>query len=149
MDYSLPYFSAHGSFQARILEWVAISFLRGSSWPRDQTCVSCIGRWILYHWPTTETRKWLNRHALKSGIRKCIQFFNLLFILNNSDMDCILFTIRSYRVDSFLNWFAFVLKNRWNQLLFLFMFLSLFVHFFSGLLRYINIHHYISLRLTA
>ena len=37
------------SFQARILEWVAISFSRGSSWPRDQTCVfcvSCIGRQI-------------------------------------------------------------------------------------------------------
>ena len=43
--------SAHGIFQARILEWVAISFSRGPSWPRDQThisCISCIGRWILY-----------------------------------------------------------------------------------------------------
>ena len=34
--------SVHGVFQARILEWVAISFSRGSSWPRDQTQVSCI-----------------------------------------------------------------------------------------------------------
>ena len=34
--------------QARILEWVAISFSKGSFWPRDQTCVSCIIRWILY-----------------------------------------------------------------------------------------------------
>ena len=136
MDYSPPGFSAHGIFQARILEWVAISFFRGSSWPRDQTYVSCIGRWILYHWPTTETHKCLHRHALKSGIRNCIQFFNLFFILNDSDMDCIFFTIRSYRVDSFLYWFAFIIKNRWNQLLFLFMFLSLFVHFFPGLLRY-------------
>ena len=31
-----------GIFQARILEWVAISFSRGSSWPRDRTRVSCI-----------------------------------------------------------------------------------------------------------
>ena len=31
-----------GFFQARILEWVAISFSKGSSWPRDQTCISCI-----------------------------------------------------------------------------------------------------------
>ena len=31
-------------FPARILEWVVISFSRGSSWPRDQTCISCIGR---------------------------------------------------------------------------------------------------------
>ena len=34
--------SIHGIFQARILEWVAISFSRGSSWLRDWTCVSCI-----------------------------------------------------------------------------------------------------------
>ena len=38
-----------------ILEWVAISFSRGSSWPRDQTSVSCIGRRILYQWATWET----------------------------------------------------------------------------------------------
>ena len=29
---------------------------RDSSWPRDQTYVSCIGKWILYHWTTTEAR---------------------------------------------------------------------------------------------
>ena len=34
--------------QARIQEWVAISFSRGSSWPRDQTQVSSIARWFLY-----------------------------------------------------------------------------------------------------
>ena len=34
--------SVHEIFQARILEWVAISFSRGSSWPQDQTRVSCI-----------------------------------------------------------------------------------------------------------
>ena len=37
MDCSLPGSSIHGIFQARILEWVAISLCRGSSWPRDQT----------------------------------------------------------------------------------------------------------------
>ena len=51
-DYSPPGSSVHGIFQARILEWVAISFSRGSSWPRVQTCISCIGRWTLYHWAT-------------------------------------------------------------------------------------------------
>ena len=40
MDCSLPGFSIHGIFQARILEWVAISFSRGSSCPRDRTWVS-------------------------------------------------------------------------------------------------------------
>ena len=42
MDYSLPGSSVHGILQVRILEWIAISFSRGSSWPRDQTLVSCI-----------------------------------------------------------------------------------------------------------
>ena len=42
MDCSLPGSSLHGILQARVLEWVAISFSRGSSRPRDQTRVSCI-----------------------------------------------------------------------------------------------------------
>ena len=46
---SLPA-SVHGVFQARVLEWVAISSSTISSKPRDRTQVSCVGRWILYHW---------------------------------------------------------------------------------------------------
>jgi len=42
MDCNPPDSSVHGIFQARILEWVAISFSRGSSQPRDQACISCI-----------------------------------------------------------------------------------------------------------
>ena len=42
MDCSLPDSTVHGIFQARILEWVAISFSRRSSWPRDWTRVSRI-----------------------------------------------------------------------------------------------------------
>ena len=49
MDCSLPGSSVHGILQARILEWVATSFPRGSSPPRDWTQVSCIDRRILYH----------------------------------------------------------------------------------------------------
>ena len=48
--YSLPGSSVNGISQARILEWVAMSFSRGSSWPRDRTHISCIGSWILYRW---------------------------------------------------------------------------------------------------
>ena len=40
MDCNLPGSSVHGIFQAKVLEWVAISFSRGSSQPRDQTWVS-------------------------------------------------------------------------------------------------------------
>ena len=46
MDYSPPGSSAHGISQARILELVAISFSKGSSQTRDQTCLSCTGRQI-------------------------------------------------------------------------------------------------------
>ena len=57
MDCSLPDSSVHGIFWARMLEWVAISFYRGSSPPMDCThssCISCIGRQILYHCTTWE-----------------------------------------------------------------------------------------------
>ena len=50
-------FSVDGIFRAGILEWLAMPSSRGSSPPRDWTrvsCVSCTGRWILYHWATLE-----------------------------------------------------------------------------------------------
>ena len=43
VDHSLPGFSVHGILQARILEWVTVSFSRGSSRPRDRSWVSSIG----------------------------------------------------------------------------------------------------------
>ena len=54
MNGSPPDSSVYGIFQARILGWVAISFYRGSSPPRDQTSISCIGMQILYHCATLE-----------------------------------------------------------------------------------------------
>ena len=54
MDYSPPGSSVHGIFQTRILEWVAISYSRGSSQPRDLTCTSCTAG-ILNSWATGET----------------------------------------------------------------------------------------------
>ena len=56
--FATPWIAAHraslsiGISQARILERVAISFSRGSSWTRDWTPISHISRWILYHWAT-------------------------------------------------------------------------------------------------
>ena len=46
LDCSPPGSTAHAIFQARILEWVAISSLRGSSQLRDRTHVSCIADWF-------------------------------------------------------------------------------------------------------
>ena len=62
-DCSLSGFSVHGIIQARELEWAAISFSRGSSWPEDQTRVSCTaGRFL----PTEPLGKpphtWLPRY---------------------------------------------------------------------------------------
>ena len=54
MDCSLPGSSIHGIFQARILEWVAISFSKGSSQPRDQTQVSHIAGGRFNLWATRE-----------------------------------------------------------------------------------------------
>ena len=54
-DCSPPGSSIHGVSQTRILKGVAISFSRGSSWPRIQTYISCIGRWILYHWASKKS----------------------------------------------------------------------------------------------
>ena len=48
-DCNLPGSSVHGIFQARVLEWVAIFFSRGSSQPRDRTWVSCIVGRCVYH----------------------------------------------------------------------------------------------------
>ena len=63
MDYSPPSSSVCEIFQARILDWVAISFTRRSSWPRDQTQVSCIaGRFFTTSatWEVQETRIYYN-----------------------------------------------------------------------------------------
>ena len=54
MDCSPPASFVHGISQARILECVAIFFSRGSSRPRDWTCVCCTCRQILYRWATRE-----------------------------------------------------------------------------------------------
>ena len=53
IDSSLPDSTVCGIFQARILEWDAISYSGGSSQSRDWTCISCvsfIGKQIHYHW---------------------------------------------------------------------------------------------------
>ena len=51
---SLPGSSVHGILQARLLEWVAISFSRGSSRPRDRTQVSCVAGRHFNLWATRE-----------------------------------------------------------------------------------------------
>ena len=77
LDYNPPGSSVQGILQARILEWVAISFSRGSSWSRDQnfmSCISCIGRRILYPQVTEEALYFSRRKAItKKGLNKARQ----------------------------------------------------------------------------
>ena len=55
MDCGPPGSSVHGTLQARILEWVAIPFSRGSSRPRHRTQVSCTAGRFFAIWATRET----------------------------------------------------------------------------------------------
>ena len=73
MDCSPPGSSLHGILQARILEWVAISFSMRSSRPRDWAHVSCTGRWVLYCWATRET------HDVGGILKQAFSFFLSFF----------------------------------------------------------------------
>jgi len=67
MDCSTPGSSVHGILQARILEWVDISYFRGFSLPRDRTWVSwvsCIGSWMLYYWNQNTLLKCKPAHVI-------------------------------------------------------------------------------------
>ena len=66
MDCSLPGSSVHGIFQARVLEWIAISFSRGSSRPRDPTQVSRIVDRRFTVWATREVLARCLRHNYQS-----------------------------------------------------------------------------------
>ena len=57
VDCSPPGSSVYGILQARVLEWVAISSSRASSWPRDQTQVSCIAGRCFTFWAAREAQR--------------------------------------------------------------------------------------------
>ena len=83
MDCSPPRSSVHGTLQARILQWVAISFSRASSWPRDQTQVSYIAGWCFDLWATREVPLH-NLDALKLLFFHCVPgHMSLSQALNN------------------------------------------------------------------
>ena len=68
MDYSLPGSSIHGIFQARVLEWDAIFFSRGSSQPRDQTQVSHIAGRRFTIWATREAQQGIKKAKITKKI---------------------------------------------------------------------------------
>ena len=77
MDHTLPGSSVHGVFPERILEWVAMPSSRASSWPRAQTCVSCIaGRFFTTELPGRPLRsvQMLHVPVLILSIFTCSRF---------------------------------------------------------------------------
>ena len=63
----------HGIPQARLLEWVAVPFSRGSSQPRDGTQVSCIAGRFFTSWVTLEILNWFpNSHTTAHSHQKCM-----------------------------------------------------------------------------
>ena len=74
MDCSLPSSSVHGILQARILERVAISFSRGSFWPRNRTQVSCIAGRFFTDWSMRE---------IQFNVYKITNKYNNIYILEN------------------------------------------------------------------
>ena len=86
MDYSQSGSSVCRISQARVLERVAISSSKGSSWPRDWTHVSCIGRWILYCWATA-----------RCGNVDCKNPLNIFQISKNQDFTHLFYiTLKCY-----------------------------------------------------
>ena len=78
MDHSPPGSSVQGIFQARIMEWVAISSSRGSFWPREWThisCVSCVDRRILYNGTTWESLLQDNYNSQGYTLYLCCLFY--------------------------------------------------------------------------
>ena len=83
----------HGILQTRILAWVAMPSFRGSSQPRDQTCVfyvsfsACqsIGRWILYHQCQLVSSLCIHLgyqvlpNEFNALVHKCLYTFHLIF----------------------------------------------------------------------
>ena len=79
IDCSLPGSSVHGIFQARVLEWVAISFSRGSSQPRDRTQVSYIVGRRFTVWATSV--RWGKCRGSLWGLRWSLQCSAVFLLL--------------------------------------------------------------------
>ena len=96
---SPPGSSVNGILQASILEWVAISFSSGYSWPRDQTWVYCIGRWIVYH---QATREYIHIAYVYICVYICISF--CLIKKGNSNTYCNIKKAECRWIDAFELW---------------------------------------------
>ena len=79
MDSSLPGYFIHRILQARLLEWVAIPFSRGSSWPRDQIQFSYIASRVFTNWATREAPATIHLCSFHLLAKQCSKSFKLYF----------------------------------------------------------------------
>ena len=94
LDCSLPDSFVHGILQARILEWVAISFFRGFSQSRDQTQVSCIASRFFTVWAIMEA--WI---LVCPRINHILAFyyFSTSSFMGPGFLSCLLFIFLNYK----------------------------------------------------
>ena len=95
VDGSLPDSSVHGSLQTKSLDWVAMPSSRGSSGPRDQTCISCLMHWQACSLPLVPPRKpqWTSFHECFSqwNSLSCVWLLAVHRILQARILECIAF----------------------------------------------------------
>ena len=111
MDCSLPRSSVHGILQARVLEWVLISFSKGSSQPRDWTWVSCMAGKFFTIWATI----WCKIRKPQKSIRpRHTPLTSFLRVLPEIDYACA--NIKDVSCSYFLNAQYFTVKRTWHPL---------------------------------
>ena len=102
----------HGVLQARILPWVAISSTRGSSWLRDWTHMSCVGRWVLYYWASREASGGTDPQQKVQSSCSPLDILSPRFILENVHFKAFLFGVNFET--AFLSWSPSHVK--WSQI---------------------------------
>ena len=119
MDCSPPGCSVHGIFQEIILECATVSYSRGSSQYRDQTCLSCTCRWILFHLATWKAHysfyyillylKWTLKKRERE--RESISSLTLIHLLRASFLTSVMFKVPISKIWSPLNlWMGFLIS---------------------------------------
>ena len=137
MDCSPPGSSVHGILQARILEWVACPFSKGSSQPRDRTCISRIAGRFFTIWATreapdkgksweTESQPDCHRHEGSTGVKKerqgqSVLRFQALLLLNllilKMCWGSLVNYIWLYKLSKYILSFLFVPKYHFNKVI--------------------------------
>ena len=83
----------HGILRARMLEWVAILFSRRSSWPGDQTCVSCIAGRFFTVWATRKALIYTHKQVFTPCSVSVLQILSPYRLLQNTEYSSLCYTI--------------------------------------------------------